>query len=58
MTLSSGYGLSGASLIVMTAIVRRFIIRLHHYIGDGPSKARSSTPIDTNSQVKRSRQPA
>jgi len=58
MTLSSGYGLSGGSLIVMIAVVRRFILRLHHYIGDGPSKARSSGPRDTNSQVKRSRQPA
>jgi len=42
----------------MIAVVHRLIIGLHHYIDDGPSKAKSSVPRDTNSQVKRSRQPA
>jgi hypothetical protein len=43
---------------VMIAVVHRFIIGLHHHIDDGPSKANSSLPRNTNSQVKRSRQPA
>ena len=32
------------------AVVHHLTVGLHHYIDDGPSKARSSVPRDTNSQ--------